>query len=69
MSTKLDKYLKYADQPTPKPMTGEWKLIAPSGQEWVGGSPMDCVRQEIHTRVPPHVALGRIARSMNELED
>lgn len=37
MSSTLDKYLPFADTPTPKPQQGEWRLIAPDGRthdEW-----------------------------------
>jgi len=62
----LDKYLPFADQPTPKPQEGTWLLIAPDGREFFGDSPIKCVHAEINTRVPPEVALGRIARSLKE---
>lgn len=68
MSTSLDKYLPFADQPTPKPMEGRWTMIAPDGQFFTGTSPFECVRMEVDSRVPPEVALGRIARSMQEDE-
>ena len=66
MSTTLDKYLPFADVPTPKPEKGLWMLMSPSGKTYVGDSPIDCIRLEIDSRVPPQVALGRIARAMNE---
>ncbi|MCM2337608.1 MAG: hypothetical protein NDI59_02720 [Lysobacter sp.] len=49
--------------PTPKPMAGVWVLTAPNGQTWTGDSPMKCVQEEIHSRVPPQVALARIRQS------
>jgi len=62
----LDKYLPYADQPTPKPEKGTWVLISPSGKRYEADEPVNCLRAEIEDRVPPHVALGRIARAMKE---
>lgn len=62
----LDKYLPFADQPTPKPMAGTWMLMAPDGTTFVGTSPIDCMRLESNSRIPPEVALGRIARSLQE---
>jgi hypothetical protein len=66
MGIDFDKYLKYADTPTPKPMIGEWTLTAPDGRMFIGTSPIDCIRLESNTRIPPQVALGRIARSMKD---
>jgi hypothetical protein len=60
----LDKYLPFADQPTPKSQVGTWCLVAPDGREFTGESPLHCIRAESSTRIPPHVALGRIARSL-----
>lgn len=62
----LDKYLPYADVPTPAPEVGQWRLIAPSGKEFAAPSPIQCVRLEQGLRVPAHVALGRIARGMKD---
>src|SRR5688572_11673195 len=64
----LDKYLPFADQPTPKAQEGTWTLVAPDGRKFTGPSPIQCVRAESKTRIPPHVALGRIARGMQEPE-
>jgi hypothetical protein len=69
MSTDLDKYLPYADHPTPRPQEGTWTLQAPDGRTFTGDSPIRCIHAEITERVPPQVALGRIARSMNEEPD
>lgn len=63
---ELDKYLPFADQPTPKAQEGEWTLIAPDGRRFTGPSPIHCAGAESKTRFPPHVALGRIARGMQE---
>ena len=52
-----------ARTPTPKPMAGVWVLTAPDGQTWTGDSPMKCVQEEVHSRVPPQVALARIRQS------
>ena len=49
---------------TPKPMAGVWVLTAPDGQTWTGNSPIQCVQAEVHSRVPPQVALARIRQSM-----
>jgi hypothetical protein len=62
----LDKWRKYADEPTPDPQAGTWTLTAPDGRTWQADAPMRCLAAEIRTRVPAHVALGRIARSMEE---
>lgn len=66
MNIALDKYLPFADQPTPKPEAGQWTLTAPSGRVFVADSPIRCVQAESNSRIPAHVALGRIARSLNE---
>lgn len=64
----LDKYLCYADQPTPQPQSGLWILMAPDGRTFAAESPMKCVQAEMHERVPPHIALGRIARALKDPE-
>lgn len=64
----LDKYLPYADKPTPKPEQGTWVLISPSGKRYEAESPIRCIQAESHERIPPHIALGRIARSLKEDE-
>lgn len=58
-----------AGSKTPKPMPGTWVLIAPDGQTWTGDSPIKCVHAEIHSRVPPQVALARIRCSVMQEED
>ena len=55
-----------AATPTPKPMAGRWWLIAPDGSDFQGDSPIDCIKAEIASRVPAHVALARIADGLNE---
>jgi len=67
--SSLDKYLKYADLPTPKPASGTWRLIAPDGATYTGESPIACIRAEAEVRIPAHIALGRIARAMDEEGD
>jgi hypothetical protein len=62
----LDKYIPFADTPTPKPIAGTWMLMSPDGHFFVGSSPIDCLRLESNTRIPPQVALGRIARSIKD---
>jgi hypothetical protein len=62
----LDKWRKYADEPTPKPQVGTWTLTAPDGTTWQADAPMRCLAAEIRSRVPAHIALGRIAKSMEE---
>lgn len=49
---------------TQKPMVGVWVLTAPDGQTWTGDSPIACVQAEVHSRVPPQVALARIRQSI-----
>jgi hypothetical protein len=62
----LDKYRKFADEPTPKPQEGTWTLTAPDGRTWQAESPIRCAQAEQRERVPAHVALGRIAREMQQ---
>ena len=62
----LDKYLPFADKPTPKPQEGQWKLVAPDGTVFYGTSPISCLQAESNSRIPPEVALGRIARSLKD---
>lgn len=64
--SRLEKFLKFADVPTPKAAKGVWALTGPDGSQYFGDSPLDCIRLEMADRVPPEVALGRIARSMND---
>jgi hypothetical protein len=66
MSSNLDKYLRFADMPTSKPQAGVWVLVAPDGRNFIGNTPIECLRAESSERIPPQVALGRIARSLNE---
>jgi hypothetical protein len=68
MTNPLAKYLPFADEETPKPEQGTWVLVAPSGKFFKADSPIHCLHIEIESRVPPHVALGRIARSIDEAE-
>ena len=44
---------------------GEWKLIAPDGTMFVGGSPLRCVRAEINYRVPKYVQLQRLYEALD----
>jgi hypothetical protein len=64
----LAKYLIFADEKTPESEVGQWVLVAPSGKFFIGTSPIKCVHAEMETRVPPHVALGRIARSIEDTD-
>lgn len=57
-----------ASTETPKPMAGTWVLTAPDGQTWTGDSPIKCAQAEMHSRVPPQVALARIRRSLLDEE-
>lgn len=52
--------------PTPRPMAGLWVLVAPNGDDFGGDSPIECLKAEIASRVPAHVALARIAEALNE---
>lgn len=65
----LDRYLPYADEPTPPPEPGLWRLTTPSGRVFIANGPMQCVALERRTRIPPQVALGRIARTLHEVDD
>ena len=69
MTNPLARWLPYADKETPKPEEGTWVLVSPSGLWWKADSPMRCVQAEMNARVPPSVALGRIARSLQEMPD
>lgn len=62
----FDKYVKYVDIPTPKPMAGVWTLTAPDGNVYSAESPIRCISAESSARIPPHIALGRIARSIKD---
>lgn len=61
----LTKYLPYADTPTPLEI-GTWVLVSPSGKEYTGFSPIECLKAESAERIPAEVALGRIARGLLE---
>lgn len=54
---------------TPKPQAGTWTLVAPDGRQWKAESPLKCVSKEMLERVPPQVALERIADAIQEVRD
>lgn len=62
----LNEYRKFADMPTPKPQQGTWTLTAPDGRTWQAETPLRCCAMENRERVPAHVALGRIARGLDD---
>lgn len=53
----------------PGPQEGIWTLTAPDGRQWQGPTPLRCAMQESRERVPPEVALARIAAEMEPTED
>jgi hypothetical protein len=55
---------KIAARPTPKPMAGTWRLVAPDGREWTADHPMGCMTAELNDRIPPLIALARIRRAL-----
>jgi hypothetical protein len=69
MTNPLSKYLPFADEKTPKPEEGTWVLVSPSGKFWSGPTPLQCVKDEMNSRVPAHVALGRIAKVIEEEDE
>jgi hypothetical protein len=66
MAESIKKYEPFADQETPKPAHGTWTLISPNGKVYQGDSPIKCVQAESSARIPAHIALGRISRSLSE---
>lgn len=47
---------------TPEP--GTWRLIAPSGVEYTGTSPMHALQAEQRARMPADVAMGRVMAAL-----
>ena len=58
-----------AETETPKPETGEWTLISPTGNVFYGTSPLRCVMAESNARIPALVAMARIEVSLWDCED
>ena len=50
------------------PERGIWTLKSPSGKLWHGESPLDTLRREVQSRVPPEVMLERIFKGAYEDE-
>jgi hypothetical protein len=53
---------------TPKAQEGTWTLTAPDGRIFTAQSPIQCCAAESNQRIPPAVALARIARGLDEDE-
>lgn len=52
----------------PRPQAGTWTLTAPDGRQWQADRPLLCCAQEQRERIPPEVALARIAAAAAEAQ-
>lgn len=62
----IEQARREAERPTPQPMAGTWRLVAPDGREWTGDKPFACVIREANERIPPLTQLARIRLSVEE---
>lgn len=51
-----------------KPQVGIWTLVAPDGRKWEADSPIHCCRDEQKERVPPQVAIERLAEALADTD-
>lgn len=47
-------------------MNGNWKLVGPDGQEFVGVPPLRCCQKEIDSRVPKEIQTKRLLDMMSK---
>ena len=56
-------------EPDYKSEAGLWRLTTPSGNNYYADTPMKCLQNEQHDRIPAHVAMARIWAAVEEDAD